>query len=459
MRRLATLSDGSSLIAVGGVRVRVGDAESGDTAAAQPVVAAITAAARAGTDGRWWFRLEDGTWLVGTDPMGTLAHVDLRPAPDGGVLLSPPNAEPGAPAPEALGRRALAEARRAFPYARLAETGSLLLANGVVAFVEGGSILHVRPGGDEGPVFTLMAETPFTGPLADGACRLEPWGARLLAACPEALSPSARAAGLATPWRPWRIDGRGGVQRIGDRAAVRPWVVGRDGETLTTRGECPESSPGTSREAGLRDGATRACTWDADRGWHEWSYDGEARVLDRHGQFALLSVRHEETVNVVVYDVDNARAQSVLLSDPAAEVQRAGFTPDGDLAVLARLGTGASMRSAAGVGPADAPIVLRSLRIEGTDLAFSDRRRGMVIGRHAGEVMVTEDAAAHWESARVPVDGDLARVTFPDDPSPAPPDGVERNGSRIQCNVFACVAGRRVVHRWGEPVSGIVAVR
>jgi hypothetical protein len=469
-RLLAREPGAASYYAVGGVRVRFrdGDAVVGE----QPFAETLVGAAR-GAGNEWWFVTASGTVARATDFVGPLRRVERlgstvvrafgyegglvavfengrawRVGPGGGaqppgVLEAPEAAPVTAPENEATTVAEAAVAR--FPAARLALPSSALLASGEVV-MQGGDYLYfvaVRADGS----LAVRERIALVGEVA-GDCALHGWGLRALLTCPGVPERAAERTDL-TPY----IADPEGVEPAG-RAAPGAILSGREGHTLTRRGPCPEEDASGPPPPGASAAVTRACTLDRERGWREWEYPGTATVLDVFESYALISEVRNGASLLLLYSIDAARMAVVPLSDPAVEIARAGFAPDGRIVVLAHSGPPHARRSHAGVARMGTTVVLRPLGFFAQDVAMADGQHGLAVGATANDVAETSDGGLNWLPTVVTVDGDPARVSLVEDErdrDPAAWDGrVRRNGERVQCSPLACRVPGRLVHWWGD---------
>jgi hypothetical protein len=204
-----------------------------------------------------------------------------------------------------------------------------------------------------------------------------------------------------------------------------------------------------------------SCTLDRDRDWREWEYPRAARLLDVYDATALVVETRDGGGVLRYYDIDMGRGTDIRLGDPAVEIARAGFSPDGRVVVLAASGTGSSRRSLIGIGIPTRVIELRPLGFSARDVDMADDRYGLAVGETAHDMAETRDGGINWlRIESIGLDGDPRRFQlFAADgaaqrnfPTPS------RIGSDVQCSPSMCRVGRRLVHTWDRTVEIVPAM-
>jgi hypothetical protein len=255
---------------------------------------------------------------------------------------------------------------------------------------------------------------------------------------------------------PYVVD-HDGVDRVG-APGRGPFIIGRDGHTLTYARPCPEQSSTTPpSEAPPEASVTSlvACTLDRERDWREWEYPTRAHLVDVYDAAALVSETRDAAPALRYYDIDMARAIDVRIDDPAAEVDRAGFAADGRIVVLAHSGLRAGRRSLVGIAPPGSSIDINPLGFYARDVDFADNRFGLAVGETASDIAETHDGGITWlrvESVGVDADPHAVRLFAPEPPRHTT-DPVARIGSAVNCTPTICRVNGRLVHTWDRSVE------
>ena len=477
-RLLAREPGGAAYYVAGGARVRLRDGDA--VTANQGFGSVIAGGGRVAS--RWWFVSNEGTVASAADYLdnlrferslaapvvrafvshealialmadGRVMRVDVAPlvAMPATVAQSPEGAPMAVPEDEAT--RVAESALRQFPLARVLLPSSVILDSGDVALRSASTMYFANVGSDG----TLEATARIAlGSEAGGDCAMHPWGARAVLTCP-----STRAGDDSSVITPYVVD-HDGADRVGPPARG-PLLIGREGHTLTFARACPDaqanaSGAPASAEFPSSDRSTAAlvgCTLDRDRDWREWEYPTRARLLDVYDAAALVLEPRDGNNVLRYYDIDMGRGIDIRLDDPAAEIARAGFAPDGRIVVLATAGSGTGRRSLVGVAAPGSTLDLHVLGFYARDVDFADARFGLAVGETAADIAESHDGGVTWLRIEdIGMDGTprALRLFAPEAPrhvSDPPP----RTGTEVRCTPALCRIGTRMVHTWDRSVE------